>query len=351
MRLIQKISILCFACTLGTSYADYVTLECVQPECCASEQCCSDNSFYVSGDYLYWKPTQGGMTYALSIDSIATGPIGSDNSEIQQKSKWGQGFRVGVGVDLPMNQADVRVTWTHFNHTAHSSNDDPFILGTQLLGPVNPFTLGGSGSAAGNAESEWKLRLDTIEFNLAYQFSSGVVELQPYVGVAATRIHQNQTINYNNFLDTTNGVFLDATITQKNNFEGVGPKFGIEGGWTLGQGFGIMGNLGAAFYYGNSKNPVESLVVNDPIGFPNPDYTVNYSKHRLIPAFQGQVGITWSLANTNNFAVELSALYEVQYFVGTWRNQNSQIQSLYIADAGYDNLMLNGFTGRLEIKF
>ena len=349
MKLITKLGVLCCIFALNASHANYTYSDC-EPPC--KEPCACPNSIFVTGEYLYWKPSQGGMPYALSVSSVNGIPLGAENTEIHQESKWGSGFRIDAGVNMPEASTDLSVSWTHFHHTAHSFNDDPFILGTQLLGPNNSFTLGGSGSGAGPAASKWNLRLDSVEFNLGYHLISGQrYMLRPYIGVAGTRLNQTQTITYTNFLDTGNAVFLNATIIQKNQFHGFGPKLGIQGDWILGNGFGLMGNLATTFYYGESKNPVEAHVLNDPIGFPLSDYVVHYEKHRVIPAFQGQVGVTWSLVTTNTLSVELSALYEVQYFVGTWRNQSSQIQNLYISDAGFENLMLNGFTGQLTISF
>lgn len=346
MKLLRKLCALTFVCALNITFAD------CEHSCYDSCESQSQNSYSVTAEYLYWHPAQAGMTYGLSVENIVAGPLGAKNKEIQQKSDWGSGFRLGIGADRCHSPCDLSLIWTSFHHTAHSSNDDPFILGTQLLGPINPFTLGGSGSGAGDAESNWNLGLDILELDAAYQISScDCYSFRPYLGIAAVRINQTQKIKYNNFLDTTNAVFFNATIKQKNDFQGIGPKLGIQGDVAVGRGFGIIGNLAASFYYGLAKSPVKSHVSNDPVGFPVPDYAVDYKKLRVIPAFQGQIGITWAALCRKCFDIELAAIYEVQCFLGTWRNQSSQIQNLYIADAGHENLTLNGFTGRLSIRY
>ncbi len=309
---------------------------------------------FVNGELLYWRPDQNGMTYCLSTDELGE-PFGSKNKEHHQRSDWSAGFRVGAGVDIVSTPSDLSINWTRFHHDMHGTTSKPIIFGTQLLGLSqnnNPLALGGSGVDAGNAHSNWDLDLDLIELIYAYHLCfNKEYQLRPYVGVIGGWINQLQSIHYNNFLDTTNQVLFDAKIKQTNNLYGAGPKLGLQGSFAFGWGFGITGNLAAGFLYGKAHNLVKFHVPNDPMGFPQSKIAINYRQNRIIPQVQAQVGITWGSSFVKHFRIDLSALYEVQYFWGTWRNQNSAIQNLYIADAGYGNLMLQGGTFQLKLSF
>lgn len=307
---------------------------------------------FISGELLYWRPAQDGMTYSLSTNALSL-PFGSKNRAHQQRSDWNAGFRVGAGVNLVSTPCDLSVSWTQFHHTMHGTNSKPNIIATQLLGLSqnnSPFVVGGSDQGAGNAHSTWDLDLDLIELIYGYQLCfNKKYQLRPYLGVIGGWINQTQAIHYNNFLDTTNDVLFDANIKQTNDLQGVGPKLGIQGSLSFGYGLGMMGNLGVGFLYGKAHNPVKYHIPNDPIGFPEPNVKIRYQQNRVIPQLQAQAGLTWGTNFVKHFRIDLSALYEVQYFWGTWRNQNSANQNLYTADAGYGNLMMQG--GTFQVKF
>jgi hypothetical protein len=340
MKLLKHLSLASFICVSASSYA-------VSGPCNVKEP---HNAVFVSGEFLLWKPDQTGMTYCLSVNELTT-PLGTKNKEIHQASQWGPGFRVGAGVNFIGAPCDVSFYWTRFHNTSHGSSSKPIIIGSQVLGVGTPFPTGGSGVGGGKPHSTWDLDFDTAEVDFGYHlcFNKRFL-LRPYFGVAGAWINQTQLIKYDNFIGN-NSAFFTAKIKQTNNFNGVGPKLGLQGNMAIGAGFGITGNFAASFFYGHAHNPVKYDINGDAADFPIPNSKVTYQQHRIIPAIQGQVGITWGIVCTKHFTIDLAALYEAQYFWGTWRNQNSGIQNLYIADAGYGNLMLQGGTWQLKLTF
>ncbi len=309
------------------------------------------NAFVLSGDFLYWRPDQTGMTYCVTSNEFTDILIGSKNKEVHQTSHWGPGFRIGAGAKFIDAPCDLSFYWTRFHQTAHSSASAPVITGSQLLGLIT-FTIGGQDFGGGKAHSTWNLEMDQLELDLGYRlcFNERYL-LRPYIGIAGGWIDQNQKIKYSQFLDTNSGVLFDSKIKQTNNFHGIGPKFGANGHLLIGAGFGIMGNLATSFFYGKAHNPVKSEIIDDPLGSPFTTVKTKYQQNRIVPIAQAQVGLTWGVKCADHFSIDLAALYEVQYFWGTWRNQNSTIQNIYVADAGYGNLMLQGGTFQLKLTF
>ncbi len=324
--------------------------------CTNEATCCTDQEmqswFFLDGEVLFWKPNQEAMTYGLVADAITDNIIfGNTNEAVQQESDWGLGFRVGAGYYFAKPSCDLAAYWTRFHHTMHSTTStNSFILGTQLFfGSFLP--IGGGALQAGPARSNWQLHIDLIELDFGYLLCfDNRFSLHPYIGLEGGWINQKQTIQYDQFLDTGNGVFFDSTINQINNFKGIGPKIGIDGDFLFGHGFGVLGNLAASFLYGSSRNPVKFHIV-DPMTFPISDLAIKYKKNRLIPALQTQLGLNWGKECSKYFAFFISVSYEVQYFWHTWRNEGSAIQNIAVSDAGYSNLTLHGITGQLKLAF
>lgn len=308
--------------------------------------------FFLSGDFLYWRPDQGGMVYCLTTDEIVSLPFGLENKQQHQESRWGPGFRAGAGFIFPPSALDMSAYWTSFHHQASGSTSKSAIIGTQIFAPNDAFPVGGSAFGAGGAHSRWDLLFDVVELDFGYsaRFKDRFV-LRPYVGAAGARVDQKQTIKYKRFLDLNSSEFVTATIEQKNDFRGAGPKLGIDGDFCMGWGFGIMGNLSAALFYGWANNPVRFHFNGDSANYTMPSFEIKYDQHKLIPAAAAQAGLSWEKNFGRYFSIFLSASYEVQYFWGTWRNQSSAVQNLYISDAGFSNLMLQGWTGRIKLTF
>ncbi len=66
---------------------------------------------------------------------------------------------------------------------------------------------------------------------------------------------------------------------------------------------------------------------------------------------QMMLGFDWTGSCFSCFDLKIGVFYELQYFWNTWRNQNSYIQNLYVTDAGYSDLMLQGITLKAFVEF
>jgi len=321
---------------------------------------------FFDGEILYWKPDQEGMTYCLVTDELTDVILGPNSSERDQHTNWHPGFRVGTGFRFAQQHGDVSVYWTHFQHTMTGFTvTDDLILGTKLFlgdfAPIGLFAhlggggvlrLGASGASGGVASSQWKLRLNLIECDFGFQICfDNRFSLHPYLGVKGGWINQQQLVRYDHFFDPNNNLFFNTTILSKNNFSGVGPELGIDGNFSIGYGFGLMGLFSGAFLYGSADSPVDYHIENDPIVFPFPDFSVDYQQQQFVPAIQAQIGLNWGKECFEYFLFYLNIAYEVQYFWNTWRNQGAAIQSIAVPDSGYGNLMLHGVTGEVQFAF
>lgn len=309
------------------------------------------NSAFLDGELLYFRPNQTGMTYCLATTFNPDSLLGTKSKEIQQKSDWGPGFRIGTGFSFLQSKAALGVYWTRFHKTTHGSVSGPFLYAGELFGFNSTTVVGGSAIGAGKANSTWSLHLDQIELDLSYNLAfCHRLFLTPYLGIQGGWINQKQNIRYDNFFDLDTSLFVSASVKETNHFHGIGPKLGMRGEFCFGSGFGIMGHLATVLLYGQTHAPVHTQISNDP-SFAIPNFTISYRQHQLIPVIQGQVELNWERQFTRRISLLFGVGYEVQFYWNTWRNQNSGLQNLFVSDAGYGDLSLQGVTGRVTLTF
>lgn len=209
---------------------------------------------YLTGDWLYFKPQEKGLTYALKATaSSVTIPTG-DQWEIQDghykstEFSWQSGFRVGAGWNTKHDGWDFLLAWTRF-YT--SEKDSVSTVGTNYVFPsmsdasiaIDPVQ---------RASAHFRLHLNQIELILGREFYvSRSLSLKPRVGVVTAWIDQKFDIYYDNLIGIgpqPPGTFND--IENKNDFWGTGLKAGLNTQWELGWGFSIFGDGALSILYG-----------------------------------------------------------------------------------------------------
>lgn len=325
--------------------------------CCGAESscasgcaacCCETNggcgSFVLTGEYLYWKAEQTGMTYAIGLDNL------TDNTTItdfHQHFDWSSAFRIGVGYDFPCNCFGLNFSWTRYHSNFSGSDSAPFIIATEVLSNNLPFLIGGT-SNGGRASSAWHLNFDMLDLDFgSCLFANNWFTFSPYIGVKGGWIYQKQEIIYDNFRIDGVGDLVNVVVDECNHFSGAGPKFGFSGDFRICNNFTLFSNFSTALLYGHANNPNHAEITGGALGSP----AFRYSQNKLLPTLQMLMGLNWQTRCFDCYGLNLGLGYEVQYFWNTWRNQNSTIQEQFITDAGYGDLMFQGLTAQLAICF
>lgn len=307
--------------------------------------CTTCGCYELSAEYLYWQPTQSGMSYALGLEGAEL--TISTSEDFHQKFKWGSGFRLGIGYDFPCDSYGLSFSWTRFHNHVTGSDFAPVIIATELLSPfLSTFLIGGNNG--GVASTRWSLHFDMLDLEFGTPFNLPCVSFYPYIGLKGGWITQNQKINYDNFEDSVGGR-LNAQIVENNKFYGAGPKFGIMSHYYLCGNFSFFGNVAAALLYGHDHNPVQTFIA--PVGSAAFNLDYEHAQNRLLPTTQMQLGINWASCFCECYFVSLALSYELQHFWSVWRDYNSGIQTFYIADAGYGDLMFQGVTAQVAVRF
>lgn len=260
----------------------------VNPAARPTQKC--DWGGYLTVDPLLLQARENGLEFAVRTQNTGqlTGTTNdnflSGRSKVKGlEFKWDWGVRVALGANLAYDGWDAYATWTWFrthanrNVTAASNQFlTPEFLNNEA-GRVGTFT-GPASQLQGllsNASSHWKLRYNALNLEVGREFFvSKWLVLKPHGGLTTAWIRQKDTLAYNGFVvgavATPNPV-SSASVFMKNNFWGIGLRFGLETQWGIGCGWSIFGDASASLLYGYFKvnhsesDVLVSGVVNNPL--------------------------------------------------------------------------------------
>lgn len=201
-----------------------------------------DQSFYVMGEWLYWKFTEGGTEFAVTHTPIAE-PTDSTfpslpNAKVQSLHfDWRSGFRVGAGYHFVDKGWDVSGSYSQISsHAKSSAHGAVFpLLDYQDSNPVLQAT---------SARAKWDIKFKVIDFEIGRLYSiAPSLNIQPHFGLKAAMINQGAHVNYSNNDPLFFGIPVGKTFTlrEKNDFRGIGLRTGLHSMWEMGGGFSFYG--------------------------------------------------------------------------------------------------------------
>ena len=242
--------------------------------------------FFVTGDFIYWKPTEENLGYvALTTqttfqNTISNPTIQDSDVELDIKRphlKYQAGFEVGFGCDFPPEAHwDALVNWTDYRTKATSHIDIPAVnpstipnpqVGSFQITTLTPLGLGNNGGGFYNtASAAWRLHVDLLDLEIGRKFFIGKwVLFRPFFGVRAERIKESFQTAYNQpgvavTIDAQR-VAIDAKLRSKNNYNGIGLRMGLDSQWKIYRNFSLYGDGAASILYGQEKLTANNQVI------------------------------------------------------------------------------------------
>ncbi len=287
-----------------------------------------DKSIDVFASALYWRAGE-------TVDWAHV--LTSSSNSVQDSYKtiafnWDPGFRIGLGYNMIHDQWDTQITYTKFQTEATDHGSGPITSGflAARLSLLEPFQTG---------KIRFNLHYNMFDWDLGRSFLvSRSLSLRPFIGIKAGWI--DQTIH----AEWTKPNF-SAKESVKNNFEGAGPRGGVNGQWILGNVnrhvFSLIGNVAGAFMWGHwtlRDQFTDTFLTKTSVPMKNR----NFGALML----QALLGVEWGFNFDNNRShFSLKASYEIQ----DWMNHFQ----VFTNDSGTDNLdlFLQGLTMGLRLDF
>ncbi|HSW73034.1 MAG TPA: Lpg1974 family pore-forming outer membrane protein [Chlamydiales bacterium] len=320
--------------------------------------CPGNCGFFINADFLYWRADENDLPYAFV--QTENGTVTLSNNGVNAFTQfvpvgyfanidfnWRAGFRVGAGWNTPYGGWDTLINWTWYrNSTIDSVHEDlTFNAGqTQVLTGIVPivsiFNGTNNRTFTDSARAHWTLLYNMIDLELGRAFYvAEELSLRPFIAVRGGWIDRKLSIEYglsplpnnNSGLVVPSGLLFPNTLSFKNNYWGIGPRFGINTDWRFCNGFMILGDLSAALLYGKVfKDHIIDIDYSPWVNFigfngavtpgqtPLTLWDVKNRKHvwRGIPNFQWFLGFGWGdCINCNKMYFSIKAGWEANIYL------------------------------------
>jgi hypothetical protein len=301
-------------------------------------------------DVLYWHASAEPST----VWSNAAYPHSSFSAENVQFD-WNPGFRVGFGHKSDEQSWDVNLYWTYF----HTSQDAQVSVGSADTGAViseffSGFVGGFADTSIGNiplfsqGSIDWNLTYNTIDLEIGRSIAIGESAwIRPSMGIKTAIIQQDVHLNFARPNATIPILSISAEEDVTHDFWGIGPSFGISGGWNLPRcnNLSLVGSFSADFLFGQ-WNVNDAYARTDILPLPDTykAFTTSMTDSLLgVPVLRYFLGLEW--VHQGNVTITARAGYEMQW----WANQQRMLAFQQLPMHG--DLTLEGLICGVSVGF
>lgn len=323
---------------------------------------------FITADFIYWVPKQGGNQYAATGTTLTVPNTTDPNtsltaSAIPQRGRVYEpcpagkpGFKVGVGMNLTYDSWDLFTEYTYLSgsetSSVYSSNTNSGVLPLVSYTPNNSVlmlcnyavTSGATGYVSG-ATAYWSLFFNNLNLELGkwIPLMCNVV-LHPHFGLEGS--WQTQRTHYNYFVNSLTTPSESLGFNNPNieqYFWGIGPRVGVDSLWQCYKHLGLFADMAFAALWGRFRTISTDYDTNTSAGYSNVQLANQiYHPKTISPLLQLALGAQsdWTFCNT--YRLTLNIAWETQ----VWFSQNQHSTS--VADI---DLFLQGLTCGARFDF
>jgi hypothetical protein len=310
------------------------------PECGIEEPCesCSDTPFWahrhgIFAEWIYLRAGNVDIDYALPVDGTAssavpTGPLGMGDPEHES------GFRIGFDICLD-EDSSIRTTY-HFYESSVADEITPPPGDVIRALTTHPNTL--NAFADSNAASSvYDIDFDIVDIDYRHLLIGGCnYGINYSVGARYAKLKQDFDANY-----IINGA---TNVNTDIDFDGIGPRIGLDAERLIGRGFLVYTRSAANFLVGDfSANYRQTNI------FAGTQANTRFEDDRVVPILEFEAGVGWQSCS-GCFSVRAG------YYVAGWFNTLTTptfidaVQANDYSEAD-ETLTFDGVTVRAEWRF
>lgn len=191
---------------------------------------------------------------------------------------WGWGFKLEGSYHFNTGN-DININWYHLDTTTSEAL-------TQLVNLNDNFS--------------WNTKWDAVNAEFGQHIDvSDSYKLRAHAGAQYARINSSADHQLNQF--AISGLF-------DMDFNGFGPRAGLDTTYVLGSGFALYGNAAAALLIGTSKF-TDAVILNG-----NSIFSMHGSKTAMVPELEGKLGAKYTMAMAQGDLTLDAAWMWVNYF-------------------------------------
>lgn len=308
----------------------------------------SAGTWRVGLEAMYVEPTNNEFIYGQNRTlSNTTGDfIGYRNSVVPNDWEWAG--TVDLTYMFPGNRSDVKLAWTHIFSNTSSAYTSPganqyfqTVFGQSAFGPVFNGTVSDSGyevvSSTGIVTGSLKTDYNAVDLVFGQLSTLGDrLDLHPSGGLRWSEINSNFSVRRNS-VNSSVGVTIptlgntrriqDLYADQiKSNFNGLGPRAGIDTTVHLNSGFSVVGSFASSLLVGhinsqlNSNDPIYTTITSGATTNTTVDYEPyngknNHNNTRVVPELDARLGLNYLHNLSSSTSIDVQLGYQVvNYF-------------------------------------
>lgn len=253
---------------------------------------------------LYMEPTNADFQYA-QVNDGSTPTAHNKNKSVNGSHDWGG--TIDVAYMFPGNSRDVKLSYTHLHMDDNSGSTSTINNGNSIS---SPFSFGNFNDPIETAKGRSDYDYDSIDLVFGQWIRIGErVDLHPFGGLRWSKIDESDKGTY--FTNNTSN-YAEGKIS--SDFNGIGPRAGIDAAVHVGSGVSIVGTVGASLLVGSIDTKVtQSTFLGGE--FDNGTTYKNDEDAHVIPELDARLGInyTYNFDPATALGVELG-YQAVNYF-------------------------------------
>ncbi len=304
-----------------------------------------ENNWQIGGSALYMQPNEG-FTYATvqkeTYDNVMFEQhLDTLNQTYTVNRDFDWGYDAFIRYNFEGADRDLLLNYMHFS-SSDSSNVDLGELNSSYI--YNQFTYTAEGSVDTNINMADLLAGQYVHFGEE-------LKVHFVAGVTYARVKQKENVAYDKGLEATSADVLEnyplaqeAYESFDSTFNGVGPKFGIDGNYNINRSsFGLVGGISYALLYGTQEYSSQLQTSNGPGGPAHPvappfNVTTNDFDNNsvVVSNINANLGLRFvcDLANDGEESLDLELGYQVyQYLDVVYDEEDVSIAGPYLTAA------------------
>lgn len=282
--------------------------------------------FKVGIDALYLRASNSDLIYATSLAPTRDILVDSEKNQIVDMDyQWG--FYVQAGYLFSCTGNDLTLGYTRL-HTDESNSidmppDEDGNLSTTIL-PLSTFfgPLNNALAAFQDVTGKATFDLDTVDLEAGQRFTTGAFDMRMFAGVRYTKIdHTLQTLASSDINIQGEIVYMAfGNQSFDSDFEGVGPRVGVDSRYCFGSGFGLDAQLSTSLLIGNVDAGYNTRAeVNFPGAFRvgGSVESANVTRSRVVPNIDVKLGVDYTYpisCGCNKSAMVVEAGYQTSSY-------------------------------------
>ncbi len=255
---------------------------------------------------LYAKPSNNQFQYGQLVTDPTSDFPSVKNKSVSSDHDWGG--TVDMTYMFPGSSRDVKLSYSHIDFN-NSSNT---VVGANQLFALPIGDLDDLAGAGDTAKGSQDTDVDAVDLVFGQWIRIGQrVDLHPFGGLRYAAIDTDDKGTYTDISNTAANNFQTAQF--KSDFDGIGPRAGVDTAVHLGYGFSIVGTMAGSLLIGSTDSKYTTY--NPNLTTASTNVYKSGSSTTIVPELDARIGVDYMYAFTPETSMNVQLGWQVvNYF-------------------------------------